>query len=132
MTRAGNLAAHAAPDGANAASFDGTNAYVDLGTGPHKSVLNFGGQITLEAWVQPAASQPNANGDIIAKGDDSGNSYNELQRILCVSWGDLQLHCRRPRREWNSDLRCVDACGPNLRWRVLEYVSKLTVYWLFL
>jgi hypothetical protein len=79
MTRAGNLAAHAAPDGANAASFDGTNAYVDLGTGPHKSVLNFGGQITLEAWVQPAASQPNANGDIIAKGDDSGNSYNELE-----------------------------------------------------
>ena len=63
----------------NAMSFNGVNAYVNLGTGTNPAVLNFGGQITLEAWVQPVVSEPNADADILAKGYDSAENDNELE-----------------------------------------------------
>jgi hypothetical protein len=63
----------------NAASFNGVNAYVNLGTGTNAAILNFGGKITLEAWVQPSGSQPNAAADIIAKGYDSNANDNEVE-----------------------------------------------------
>ena len=60
----------------NGISFDGVSSYVDLGGGSNPSLLNFSGQITWEAWVQP--NNPNQNlGDILAKGYDSGNNYDE-------------------------------------------------------
>src|SRR6266516_74857 len=36
----------------NAISFDGFTTYIDLGSGSNPGLLNFGGAITLEAWVQ--------------------------------------------------------------------------------
>jgi autotransporter-associated beta strand protein len=61
----------------NAVSFDGVSTYVDLSTGGNPALLNFGGPITLEAWVQP--TNPNQNlGDIIGKGYDSANNYDEV------------------------------------------------------
>jgi hypothetical protein len=58
----------------NAVSFDGS-AYVDLSQGANPGLLNFGGQITLEAWVQPSNVTGNLQ-DILAKGYDS-SSYDE-------------------------------------------------------
>ncbi len=61
----------------NGINFDGLSSYVDLSTGNNPGVLNFGGPITMEAWVQP--SNPGQNlGDILAKGYDSGNNDNEV------------------------------------------------------
>ena len=37
----------------NGINFDGFTSFVDLGTGNNPSLLNFGGPITMEAWVQP-------------------------------------------------------------------------------
>jgi hypothetical protein len=37
----------------SALQFNGTNQYVDLG---NPADLNFGGQITLEAWIKPSSS----------------------------------------------------------------------------
>lgn len=59
----------------NALSFDGFTSFVDLSTGSNPGMLNFGGIITMEAWVQPASltvgSGPPA--DILAKGYDGTN-----------------------------------------------------------
>ena len=63
----------------NGVSLNGTGAFVDLSTGTNTSVLNFGGQITMEIWVQPASSQINSIGDIFAKGWLNGGNYNELE-----------------------------------------------------
>jgi len=61
----------------NAISFDGFTTYIDLGSGSNPGLLNFGGAITLEAWVQPASpSQGQMN--IIAKGYDSNSDFNEV------------------------------------------------------
>ena len=51
-----------------AGSFNGTNTYVEL---ENPAALNFTGQITLEAWIQPAASQ-NSEAYILAHG------YNDV------------------------------------------------------
>jgi autotransporter-associated beta strand protein len=61
----------------NGVSFDGLSTYVDLSTGGNPGLLDFGGQITLEAWVQPAS--PTIFGDIVAKGFDSANNNYELE-----------------------------------------------------
>ena len=61
----------------NALFFDGATSFVDLSTGTNTSILNFGGPISMEAWVQPAVPGQNL-GDILAKGYDSGNNDNEL------------------------------------------------------
>jgi len=58
----------------NAAGFGGST-YIDLGQGANPGLLNFGGKITLEAWVQPSNVTGNLQ-DILAKGYDS-SSYNE-------------------------------------------------------
>ena len=56
--------------------FNGANDYVELLNPPG---LNFTGPITLEAWVQPSASQ-NGNGDIIAHGyNDTANAEVALR-----------------------------------------------------
>jgi Concanavalin A-like lectin/glucanases superfamily len=57
----------------NAANFNGST-YADMGD---SSLLNFGGQITLEAWVQPSNVSKNLQ-DIIAKGYDSSQNYAEI------------------------------------------------------
>ena len=59
-----------------AASFDGTNTYVEIENPPG---LNFTGPITLEAWIQPAASQ-NSEAYIIAHGyNDTGTGEDTLR-----------------------------------------------------
>jgi hypothetical protein len=59
----------------NALFFDGFTSFVDLSTGGNPTLLNFGGTITMEAWVQPASptvgSGPPA--DILGKGYDGTN-----------------------------------------------------------
>lgn len=59
----------------DALMFDGFTSFVDLSTGPNTSILNFGGTITMEAWVQPVSptvgSSPPA--DILGKGYDGTN-----------------------------------------------------------
>ena len=63
----------------NAVSFDGQLTYVDLSPGSNTALLNFGGRITMEAWVQPATTQPTSGwGDIIAKGYDGSQNNDEL------------------------------------------------------
>ncbi|HWF18063.1 MAG TPA: LamG-like jellyroll fold domain-containing protein, partial [Verrucomicrobiae bacterium] len=61
----------------NAVSFDGATTLVDLSAGSHTDLLNFGGTITMEAWVQPAT--PGISGDILAKGYDSSQTDDELE-----------------------------------------------------
>jgi autotransporter-associated beta strand protein len=60
----------------NAANFSGTT-YANLSTGPNAGLLNFGGQITLEAWVQPANTSQNLQ-DILAKGYDGNLNDAEI------------------------------------------------------
>jgi autotransporter-associated beta strand protein len=78
ISASGNLVAGPSPYLANAASFN--TAEVDLGSGTNPLLLDFGGPITMEAWVQPAS--PTVGGsspaDILAKGYDADNNYDEL------------------------------------------------------
>jgi Concanavalin A-like lectin/glucanases superfamily len=62
-----------APHISNSANFNGSLS-ATLG-GQNAGLLNFGGKITLEAWVQPANVTGNLQ-DILAKGYNS-SSYNE-------------------------------------------------------
>jgi hypothetical protein len=77
-----NLVAGPAPYITNAVSFSG--AEVDLSTGPNPTSLDFTGPTTLEAWVQPSqtsaglAASSGPLGDIIAKGYDPNNNYQEI------------------------------------------------------
>src|SRR5215469_589783 len=52
----------------NGISFDGLTTYVDLSTGSNTALLNFGGQITMEAWVQSATAA--GSGYLMGKGYD--------------------------------------------------------------
>jgi hypothetical protein len=59
------------------AGFDGATNYVLV---PDETALDFGGLVTLEAWVQPQSTQPSGvEGDIVAKGYDAGQNSDELQ-----------------------------------------------------
>jgi hypothetical protein len=61
----------------NGVSFNGSYTYVDLSGVPNSSILNFGGTITMEAWVQ--ANNPSQSfGSIIAKGSDPANDNAEV------------------------------------------------------
>lgn len=72
----------------NAVSFDGSSTYVDLSTpASNPTLLNFGGPITLEAWVQPANPTAGINMDIIGKGDDASQTYDELALRLDAGGG---------------------------------------------
>jgi hypothetical protein len=62
----------------NSISFNGSGQFVDLGAGTNTSLLNVSGQVTLEAWVQPAGAQLHANANILAKGWD-GSTLQELE-----------------------------------------------------
>ena len=62
----------------NGISFDGQTTYVDLSTGGHTGLLNFGGPITMEAWVQST----NDNGYIIGKGYDANQNSDEIEMRL--------------------------------------------------
>src|SRR5215469_229958 len=55
-------------------SFDGLTTFVDLSTGTNTGILNFGGPITMEAWVQSAT-----NGYIMGKGYDAGQNADEVE-----------------------------------------------------
>ena len=65
----------------NAAAFIGSSvspgSFVDLSSGPNTSIMNFGGKITLEAWVQ-STNTSQGPADIIGKGYDSTQSDDEL------------------------------------------------------
>ena len=53
------------------------DSIVDLSTGPNASILNFGGRITMEAWVE-STNTTQGPVDIIAKGYDSSTNYDEI------------------------------------------------------
>jgi len=72
----GNLVAGPTRYIANAASFN--SAEVDLSAGTNPLLLDFGGPITMEAWVQPASPTEGPLDDILAKGYDANNNYDEL------------------------------------------------------
>lgn len=61
----------------NGVSFDGLSTFVNLGTGSNPALLNFGGRITMETWVQPATTT--VNGYIMGKGYDSTTNGNEIE-----------------------------------------------------
>ena len=71
----------------NAAIFPGASAesYVDLSTAPNASILNFGGTITMEAWVQSTNTTQGPN-DIFGKGYDS--SLNDDELVLRANAGN--------------------------------------------
>ena len=61
----------------NGVSLNGLYTYADLSGAPNKSLLNFGGTITMEGWVQ--ANNPSQSfGSIIAKGYDPANNNAEV------------------------------------------------------
>lgn len=60
----------------NGISFDGLSTYVDLSTGNNTALLNFGGQITMEAWVQSATLA--GDGYVIGKGYDPNYNADEI------------------------------------------------------
>jgi hypothetical protein len=57
------------------AGFDGGTQFVLV---PETPALDFGGQITMEAWVQPG-TQSGDDADILAKGYDSAQNDDELE-----------------------------------------------------
>ena len=63
----------------NSASFAGSSveSYVDLSTGSNPGLLNFGGLITMEAWVQ-STNTTQGPADIFAKGYDITTNYDEI------------------------------------------------------
>ena len=71
----------------NALQFDGISSFVDLSTGTNTSILNFGGKISMEAWVQPA-NPSQSLGDIWGKGYDGNNNDNEM--TLRLNGGQYQ------------------------------------------
>jgi hypothetical protein len=67
----------------NGVSFDGSSTYVDLSTpATNTALLDFGGPITMEAWVQPANPTAGMDMDIIGKGDDVSQNYSEVEMRL--------------------------------------------------
>jgi len=61
----------------NGVSLNGLYTYADLSGVPNASMLNFGGTITMEGWVQ--ANNPSQTfGTIIAKGSDPANDNAEV------------------------------------------------------
>lgn len=70
----------------NAAFFTGAylQSYVDLGTAPNPSILNFGGPITMEAWVQ-STNTTQGPADILGKGYDS--TINDAELVLRANGG---------------------------------------------
>ena len=77
-----NLSASAGPTAylPNAAYFAGTQSpptFVDLSSGANAGILNFGGTITMEAWVQ-STNITQGPADILAKGYDGSMNYDEL------------------------------------------------------
>jgi autotransporter-associated beta strand protein len=63
----------------NSASFAGSSveSFVDLSSGANAGILNFGGLITMEAWVQ-STNTTQGPADILGKGYDSSLNYDEL------------------------------------------------------
>jgi hypothetical protein len=59
-------------------SLDGSTTYIDLSGG--NTALNFGGQIAMEAWVQPSSS--NAGGYVMGEGYDSAKNGDENEMRL--------------------------------------------------
>ena len=78
ITPSGNLVAGPSRYIANAASFN--SAEVDLGSGADPMLLDFGGPMTMEAWVQATSPMEGTNppADILAKGYDANNNYDEI------------------------------------------------------
>jgi hypothetical protein len=70
-----------------AALFNGGTSYIEL---RNPAALNFAGQITLEAWVQPSVTPapPGGFGDIIAHGYDE--DFNEIALRVDASSGTQQ------------------------------------------
>jgi len=62
------------------ATFDGSSAYVDLSVGSNTARLNFGGRITMEAWVQTTFDTlynlSYIQQSVIAKGEDFSQGTN--------------------------------------------------------
>jgi hypothetical protein len=79
----GNLVAGPTPYITNAASFN--DAEVDLS---NPTLFDFGGPITMEAWVQPASPTVGSStpADILAKGPDG--SYNDNEITLRANGGN--------------------------------------------
>lgn len=59
----------------NGISFDGLSTYVDLSAGSNTALLNFGGEITMEAWVQSTTLA--GTGYLIGKGYDPNYAADE-------------------------------------------------------
>ena len=77
---------HAGFDPLTAASlFDGDNTYLEI---RNPAGLNFAGPITLEAWVQPAASQTNPSANIISHG---GNHDFTGEIFLRIENGNYEV-----------------------------------------
>ena len=64
----------------NAVMFDGLTTYVDLSVGSNTAMLNFGGKITMEAWVQTTFDTlynlSYIQQSVIAKGEDFSQGTN--------------------------------------------------------
>jgi len=65
----------------NGVGFDGSSTFVDLSVGANTSLLNVSGPMTMEAWVQPAAAQSQANADIFASGWDWSGDETEMSVV---------------------------------------------------
>lgn len=61
----------------NAGSFNAFNTYVEMG---NPAGLNFGGQVTVEAWIMPALAQ-NSDAYIVAHGGNDTFSAEDALRI---------------------------------------------------
>lgn len=81
-----------------AAFFNGANSCIEL---RNPAALNFTGQITLEAWVQPSVTPaaPGAYGNIIAHGYDE--DYNEVA-LRVDSTGGTPQYSISTYRQWEG------------------------------
>jgi hypothetical protein len=90
-----SLAATAGPTAyiPNAAFFaaGGVQSFVDLSSGTNAGILNFGGLITMEAWVQ-STNTTQGPADILGKGYDSSLNDNELVLRANNSSGDYDYY----------------------------------------
>ena len=74
----------------NGVRFDGATARVDLSPGPNTSVLNFGGTITMEAWVQLTYVSSGNNAlwnDGTAQATALGKGQDNSQDTNCIEMG---------------------------------------------
>ena len=106
----------------NAVVFDGISTYVDLSVGSSTALMNIGGPVTMEAWVQPTLPQQNINyGLILSKGYDLAQNVDAIDLDLGAAVGKSRFSskCDKPKSRFRLACRIDSQVKPVLDTTVL-------------